>query len=118
MSEWTVGTLKEYVDTRMSDADRRLGDARDASARATDAAERTKVVTDAKANEFRGQLADQAATLMPRAEADSRHASVQRQLDEQRTANQKSFDELRRLVWIAVGIAIAASIAIPMLLGK
>lgn len=99
-------------------AERRLEDARHSAERSEDAARATREYTEAKNNEFRGQLADQAATFMPRTEADSRHQSLQRQLDEQRTSTQKGLDELRRLVWIAVGLTMAASVAIPLLLRK
>ena len=99
-------------------AERRLADSQHSVERSEDAARATREYTEAKNNEFRGQLADQAASFMPRTEADSRNQGLQRQLDEQRSGAQKAFDELRRLLWIAVGIAIAASVALPLLLRK
>lgn len=99
-------------------AERRLADSQHSVERSEDAARATREYTEAKNNEFRGQLADQATTFMPRTESDSRNQGLQRQLDEQRSSTQKAFDELRRLVWIAVGLAIAASVAIPLLLHR
>jgi chromosome segregation ATPase len=99
-------------------AERRLADSQHSVERSEDAARATREYTEAKNNEFRGQLADQAASFMPRTEADSRNQGLQRQLDEQRSSTQKALDELRRLVWIAVGLAMAASVAIPLLLRK
>lgn len=115
---WGVDELKEYFERRFEDSQLRLDAAKRSTERAEDQASATRQYTEAKNNEFRGQLADQAATFMPRTEADSRNQGLQRQLDEQRGGTQKALDELRRLVWIAVGLAIAASVAIPLLLRK
>lgn len=127
VGDWTISALKErFDDLRSSDqraidaafvaSEKRLADARHAAERAEDQASATRIYTEQKNNEFRGQLADQANTFMPRAEADSRTAAIQRQIDDLRTTLQKGLDEVRRLVWIGVGLAIAASIAIPLLL--
>lgn len=126
---WMVETLKEHTDVRFTDlkdqiaeskrmAERADDSARHAVERAEDMAQATRQYTEQKNNEFRGQLADQASTFLPRIESDSRNAGLQRQLDENRVSTQKSFDELRRLVWIGVGLAIAASVAIPLLLKR
>jgi hypothetical protein len=112
---WVV-SWKAYVDQRFDDADRRIIDARHERERAEDQASQTRQYTEQKNNEFRGQLADQARLFMPRSESDNQAQALQRQLDEQRGTTQKALDELRRLVWIAVGLAIAASVAIPLLL--
>jgi hypothetical protein len=111
-------TLREYIDQRFADLEKRETSAKHSIERAEDQAAATRQYTEQKNNEFRGQLADQAATFMPRTEADSRSQGLQRQLDEQRGSTQKALDELRRLVWIAVGLAIAASVAIPLLLRR
>lgn len=99
-------------------SERRLEDARHSAERSEDAARATREYTEAKNNEFRGQLADQARTFMPRSEAKSESDGFQRQLNELRVTTQKALDELRRHAWIATGIAIAASVAIPLLLRK
>jgi hypothetical protein len=80
-SEWTVDTLKEYVDklreadqlattTALASADRAvvaaLAAAEKASAKSENAADDRFKAT----NEFRAQLADQTNTFIPRSEAD------------------------------------------------
>lgn len=62
MSDWTVDTLKEHFDTVL---DQRFKAQEEAIRKAAEDID----LRDIKNNEFRGQLADQAATLMPRAEA-------------------------------------------------
>lgn len=115
---WTVETVKEHFDQRFADWQRHIADAKHSVERAEDQAAQTRQYTEQKNNEFRGQLADQAASFMPRTESDSRQAAIQRQIDDNRNTTQKAFDELRRLVWIGVGLAISASVAIPLLLRR
>ena len=80
--EWTPDLLKQYLDARLSDLDRRLSDTtREINARAEDhnrmqqqAVEKAETSMAARfgaVNEFREQLADQARTFMPRAEAEA-----------------------------------------------
>jgi hypothetical protein len=104
-SGWTTDTLKEYVDRRFADSELRISDARHSVERAEDQAGTTRLYAEQKSNEFRGQLSDQAATFMPRGEADQRFIAMS-----------KGIDELRRLVYIATGLAMAAAIAIPLLM--
>lgn len=83
MSDWTVDTLKEYFDTLRSADQEALRTALDGSKTATDAAlaaaekatSKAEIAADKRfeaVNEFRAQLADQAATLISRAEAEAR----------------------------------------------
>ena len=97
-TEWTVVTLREHVDVRLTDMDRRYSERFEAQTKALDAAflaqqaavqaaltSAEKAVGKAEVaaekrfdsvNEFRGTLADQAAQLMSRAEAAALLAAV------------------------------------------
>ncbi len=90
-SEWTVETLREYLDVRLAEMDRRYSERFEAQTKALDAAflsaqtavqaallSAEKAVTKAETaaerrfesvNEFRATLSDQARELMSRAEA-------------------------------------------------
>lgn len=95
MSVWTVDTLKEHFDVRLSDWQLRILDAKHATERAEDAARATREYTEQKNNEFRGQLADQARMFMPRAEADQRYATTTAALGDARSSTQRSLEEMR-----------------------
>lgn len=69
---WTLLTLKEYVDTRLRSAEERVDIAFASSEKAIEKAETAHEKRLDSVNEFRGQLADQTATLMPRIEAETR----------------------------------------------
>ena len=64
-------------------------------------------------NEFRGQLKDQAATLLPRAEADTKFSAIEEKIEEMKKEAhvQKQFD-IRTLLSI---LALIASIAAILL---
>jgi len=68
---WTLDTLHEHLDQRLDAADRAVMKAEAAADKRFESV-----------NEFREQLREQAATLMPRAEAEARIASIDRALDE------------------------------------
>lgn len=72
MSGWTLETLKEHFDQRFSDQDRAVTAALEAAKEATTKAENAADKRFDAANEFRGQLADQASHFMPRTEAEQR----------------------------------------------
>lgn len=83
IGDWTTGTLKVYEDEKISllekyfeqrfiDQDKAVQAALLATKEAVLKAEAANEKRFEAVNEFRGQLADQTATLMPRAEADSR----------------------------------------------
>jgi len=95
LSGWTVETLKELVDQRFAHVDQRIVDARHSVERAEDAATATRVYTETKNNEFRGQLADQASSFMPRAEADQRYSTTVEALSDVRTSSQRLFEDHR-----------------------
>jgi hypothetical protein len=82
-SGWTIDTLHEHLLALLAEMDRRLTAAIAAQDKAVQiamiASEKAVVKAETAAerrfenvNEFRGQLADQAATFMPRAEAEQR----------------------------------------------
>lgn len=64
-SGWTVETLRAYLESRITESDRRYEQRFLAQERAVD---RAQIVN----NEFRGTLEDQAQRLMPRAESTAR----------------------------------------------
>jgi hypothetical protein len=65
VAKWTLGALKQYVDRRFEEKDRQVTAALIASEKRLDGM-----------NEFRDQLRDQAATLLPRAEYDARQQQI------------------------------------------
>jgi hypothetical protein len=84
MTDWTVGTLKEYLDAEI----KHLRDIGAAEAKLNEAlrAEQAKAVTkyedaqreyNIRSNEFRGQLDDQNQMQMPRAEAMTRFEGIE-----------------------------------------
>lgn len=117
VSGWTVDTLREYLTTRIEEADKRyeqryigsqeaitaaLVAQEKAVSAALNAADRAVAKAEIAAekrfegtNEFRGQLADQAATLMPRAEAESRIKALADRLDSNTAQHQREWSTLR-----------------------
>lgn len=156
---WTPETVKEHFDTIIHSLRRELGyhyDQRFTDSkifldhalaelqRATDLAGINQQNVNATQNEFRGQLRDQAAQLMPRAEADGRYASAraeseqrfaeiaarfaalqsgwhdrfigaQKAIDDNFIVIRKSIDELRRLVYIGLGLVLAFEFLYPLI---
>jgi len=102
-SDWTVTTLKEHFDALLAENDRRyqqravtqeqaIKDAltaqKEAIAAALAAADRAVAKAEGAAekrfegvNEFRGQLADQQRTLMPRQEADAEFRAIRGEMN-------------------------------------
>jgi hypothetical protein len=81
ISGWSVDTLKEYMESRLNDADLRNEQRFIAQEKAVVKAE---VATEKRfdgVNEFRAQLSDQAATFMPRKESEARHSSLVEKYD-------------------------------------
>lgn len=87
ISEWSTGTLKIYHDEKIAllkeyflalreDDQKAIKAASLATKEAILKAETASEKRFESVNEFRGQLADQTATLIPRAEADSRFNSL------------------------------------------
>lgn len=81
ISSWTVDTLKEYTEQRFTDQDKAV---QAALLAAKEAVIKAEVATEKRfeaTNEFRGQLADQTATLLPRSEYDSNHKALEDKID-------------------------------------
>lgn len=76
-SGWTVDTLKEYVEQRFTDQDRAVQSALLAAKEAVIKAETATEKRFEATNEFRGQLADQTATFIPRLEYDAQHKALE-----------------------------------------
>ncbi len=77
MSDWTFETFKEYIDQRFADSDKAIQAALQA---AKEAVAKAEIATEKRfdaVNEFRGQLADQAATLLTRSEYDTNHKALE-----------------------------------------
>jgi len=69
-NEWTVKTLKAYVDMRINAADRAVVTALKTAEKATRKAEKASNKRFTAVNEFRQSLSDQTATFIPRIEAE------------------------------------------------
>ena len=93
VSGWTVDTLKELMDRRFEDQDKAVQAALVSQEKAVAAALTAAKEAVDKANtagekrfdavnEFRGQLADQTATLIPRVEAEQRFISLAEKLSD------------------------------------
>jgi hypothetical protein len=93
--QWTVETLKAYVDQRFADLEKRETEAKHSMERAEDQASATRRYTEEKSNEFRGQLSDQAAMFMPRSEADQQYSTNASKINEQQASAQRTMDDLR-----------------------
>lgn len=65
-----------------------------ASEQAVKKAEEAQKDVNAKSNEFRGQLSDQATTFMPRRESESRSSELDRRIEEARTERNHQIDAL------------------------
>ena len=83
VSGWTTDTLKEYLEARISEADKRYQ-------QRFDAQEAAQKYAQEKANEFRGSLDDVGKKQMPRTEAEALiKASAERTGSELNATNQK-----------------------------
>lgn len=104
VSGWTIDTLRASLRQQIEDLQRLLDEryatqtkaldaafvaAEKAVATALDSAEKAVAKAETAAerrfeavNEFRGQLADQAATLMPRIEYEAKHHALEKQVDD------------------------------------
>ena len=75
-SGWTTDTLKELMEQRFVDQDKAVQAALLAAKEAVLKAEVASEKRFESVNEFRGQLSDQTATFMPRAEAEQRTTAL------------------------------------------
>lgn len=137
VSGWTVDTLRSHLSTIINERDRRYGERFDAQENAVAAALQAakeavnKAETAAEkrfdaVNEFRGQLADQAATFMPREVAETQMAGIRRSTEANTerlniafgssTQMDRSKDNSTRWILAAIGFAlVAVQIAIAII---
>lgn len=129
VSGWTTDTLKAHFDT-LRDTDQRNIDARFVAAEerttlALTAADRAVVKAETATekrfdavNEFRATLADQAATLMPRAEAEIRLRSMSEQIEELRGTRRSGFASVgATVIGAAVIIGVIVQIVVVLVRG-
>lgn len=77
VSGWTVDTLKEFIEQRITDQDKAVQAALIAAKEAVIKAETATEKRFESVNEFRAQLADQSNTLMPRQEYSVQHRALE-----------------------------------------
>ena len=126
-SGWTTDTLKEYVDQRFRDGEKSVEAAVAASDKATSVAMTAEQRAVAKAeaasekrfesvNEFRQTLTDQAATFMPRSEAQVLNQALAEKVDLQAARLDKLEGRSAGIGWtgalIVGGIGILGTIII------
>lgn len=137
---WTLNALKEYferiikdlrewVNGRFTDAqrevDKALAAAKEAVKSAFESSEKAIVKAEEaqrayneRSNEFRGQLDDQAKTLMPRNEAMQRFEAIDRAISElQRgesrgTGGEDVRQKMRQMTMWVIGLIVAAALSI------
>ncbi len=107
-SEWTVDTLKEFLLAELQAADLRYEQRFKAAENAVMKAENASEKRFDGVNEFRAALADQTASLMPRAEAEARIASVADKLAEYNTSARDQTDRLRADFQTALATVVTA----------
>ncbi len=113
-------SLRDHIQALLSEMDRRF----DASLAAQDKAVQIAMVASEKAvvkaeiaaekrfeavNEFRGQLADQAATFMPRAEAEQRLSALAEKITDLTGSNRAGANALWGYLIGAVGLVLAVA---------
>jgi hypothetical protein len=114
--ESLIGGLRAYVDSRLDEMDKRFREMIAAQDKAVQiamiASEKAVVKAEVAAekrfeatNEFRGQLADQAATFMPRVEAEQRMAALLDKIDDLKGSNKAGARALWGYAVGAVGVA-------------
>lgn len=85
VSGWTVDTLKEFIEQRITDQDKAVQAALIAAKEAVIKAETATEKRFESVNEFRAQLADQSNTLMPRQEYTVQHKALEDKLSDLNT---------------------------------
>ncbi len=81
-SDWTVDTLRDHVEALLDAADKRYEQRFDAAENAVAKADAASEKRFDGVNEFRAALADQTASLIPRAEAETRLTVLNEKLSE------------------------------------
>ncbi len=82
-TEWTVGTLKEYLERILEERDKALGAALSAAESSTRKAEEAQQGYNVRSNEFRAALGDQGKLMLTRTEAEVRFDQLRERADEQ-----------------------------------
>lgn len=98
-------SLKEHVYALRASDKEALKLALDSADKAVNKAEEAQLRVNQTQNEFRGTLKDQAGLMMPRREYEQAHQTLQKQVD-----------DLKRTVFIGMGIAVALSFGLPILI--
>lgn len=94
-----IGSLRELLETRINEMDRRFGERFEAADRAVEvglrvakeAVDKAEAAQDKRMeamNEFRAQLADQTATFVPRSELDQHFDQIEKSIDELKQSSQ------------------------------
>ena len=124
VSGWTVDTLKAHFDTlRATDGknvEQRFVAAEERTTLALTAADRAVIKAENATekrfdavNEFRATLADQASTLMPRAEAEIRLRGLSEQIEDLRGTRRGGIATVGALV---VGIAVVLAVLVQVVI--
>lgn len=100
---WTVDTLHEHIDVRIDSIYKLIDERQSANERDIEKSMAAAEKRFESINEFRAQLADQALTFMPRAEAQAIFKSVIDRLESQSKAVATSQAELRSRLDIIAG---------------
>ncbi len=116
-----------YFERVIAESNASVRSALDAAEKAVGKAEVAQQLHNAMANEFRGQLSDQAATFMPRAEFDSQHTALLRvvadlkdqlteRIDTRTATNEKAIVALQEAAAASAGKSLGVSSAMATLL--
>lgn len=129
-SSWTIDSLKEHVEVTRVEMDRRYEQRFEAQEKAVlaaltaakEAVIKAEVAAEKRAdaaNEFRGQLADQAATLMPRSETTLMFDALRDRVDKLESTTDRTAGQRKGLAdsWgYLVGIVALAGGVIAIIL--
>jgi len=101
--QWTIGTLKEYVDLRFTSVQEAVTKAEAATEKRFEGV-----------NEFRSTLADQQRTFVPRSEYEAGHVELSDRVDELRTRLDKmeNMKQGGNIVWTYVISGFSLLIAV------
>ncbi len=103
MNGWTLETLKEHYDSRFDAQEKAVMAALAAAEKAVIKAETAAERRFESVNEFRGQLTDQAATFMPRLEAEQRIGQLAEKVEGLIKANAATFTSMGTRLDLAQG---------------
>lgn len=121
---WNVESLKEYIERRFTDSDKAIQAALLAAKEAVAKAETASEKRFDAVNEFRGQLADQAATLMSRTEYLTNHKALEDKISDltdrlnRSEGNKQGSEVTMGKVYALVGVATAILGFIVLLANK